>query len=96
MMLLRKAFRDDFDWILPVWTASLAATAFYLFFVVGNITTSGSLIWVVWSFFIAYFVGIEHPPAIRERKLDPTRTFLGWLSMAIFVLCISPNPLYLI
>lgn len=96
MMLLRKAFRDDFDWILPVWIASLAATAFYLFFVVGNLTTSGSLIWVVWSFFIAYFVGIEHPPAIRERELDPTRKFLGWLSMVIFVLCISPNPLYLI
>jgi membrane-associated protease RseP (regulator of RpoE activity) len=96
MMLLRKAFRDDIDWILPVWTASLAATAFYLFFIVGNLTTSGSLIWVVWSFFIAYFVGIEHPPALRERELDPTRKFLGWLSMAIFVLCISPNPLYLI
>ncbi|MDZ7659908.1 site-2 protease family protein [Fodinibius sp.] len=96
MMLLRKAFRDDIQWILPVWTASLVATACYLFFVVGNITTSGSLIWVVWSFFIAYFVGIEHPPALRERELDPTRKFLGWLSMAIFVLCISPNPLYLI
>ncbi len=96
MMLLRKAFRDDINWTLPVWMTSLAATALYLFLVVGNITTSGSLIWVVWSFFIAYFVGIEHPPALRERELDPTRKFLGWLSMAIFVLCISPNPLYLI
>jgi membrane-associated protease RseP (regulator of RpoE activity) len=96
MMLLRKTFRDDIDWILPVWATSLAATALYLFFVVGNLTTSGSLIWVVWSFFIAYFVGIEHPPALRERELDPTRKFLGWLSMVIFVLCISPNPLYLI
>ncbi len=96
MMLLRKAFRDDINWTLPVWTISLAATALYLFLVVGNLTTSGSLIWVVWSFFIAYFVGIEHPPALRERELDPTRKFLGWLSMAIFVLCISPNPLYLI
>jgi membrane-associated protease RseP (regulator of RpoE activity) len=96
MMLLRKAFRDDINWTLPVWTTSLAATALYLFLVVGNLTTSGSLIWVVWSFFIAYFVGIEHPPALRERELDPTRKFLGWLSMAIFVLCISPNPLYLI
>lgn len=96
MMLLRKAFRDDFEWIIPVWVISLTFTASYLFFVVGNLTTSGSLIWVVWSFFIAYFVGIEHPPALRERELNPTRKFLGWLSMIIFVLCISPNPLYLI
>lgn len=96
MMLLRKAFHDDFEWILPVWVSSLVITALYLFLVVGNLTTSGSLIWVVWSFFIAYFVGVEHPPALRERELDPTRKFLGWLSMAVFVLCISPNPLYLI
>ena len=96
MMLLRKGFRNNFEWILPVWTISLGVTALYLFFVIGNLTTSGSLIWVVWSFFIAYLVGIEHPPALRERELDPTRKFLGWLSMAIFVLCISPNPLYLI
>lgn len=96
MMLLRKAFHDDFEWIMPVFTASIGITALYLFFVVGNLTTAGSLIWVVWSFFIAYFVGIEHPPALRERELDPTRKFLGWFSMALFVLCISPNPLYLI
>lgn len=96
MMLLRKGFRDDFKWIMPVWIVSLATTALYLFFVVGNLTTTGSLIWVVWSFFIVYFVGIEHPPALRERELDPTRKTLGWLCMIIFVLCISPNPLYLI
>ncbi|WP_441000845.1 site-2 protease family protein [Fodinibius sp. SL11] len=96
MMLLRKAFHNDFGWILPVFTASLCVTALYLFFIVGNLTTSGSLIWVFWSFFIAFFVGIEHPPALRERELDPTRKYLGWLCMAIFVLCISPNPLYLI
>ncbi len=94
--LLRKAFHDDLNWILPVLGSALAISALYLYGVVGNITTSGSLIWVVWSFFIAYFVGIEHPPALRERELDPTRKFLGWLSMVIFILCISPNPLYLI
>lgn len=93
--LLRKAFRDDHRWIAPVLISSLAITAGYLYLVVGNINTSGSLIWVVWSFFIAYLVGIEHPPALYERELSPTRKFLGWLSMIIFVLCISPNPLYI-
>lgn len=94
--LLRKAYHDDLKWIMPVLGSALGITAFTLYFIVGDITTSGSLIWVVWSFFIAYLVGIEHPPALRERELDPTRKFLGWTSMVIFVLCISPNPLYLI
>jgi len=95
-MLLQKAFHNELEWILPVMGTTIGLSAVYLYGFVGNIETSGSLIWVVWSFFIAYFVGIEHPPALRERELDPTRKFLGWLSMAIFVLCISPNPLYLI
>ena len=95
-MLLQKAFHNELEWILPVLGTTIGLGAIYLYGIVGSIATTGSLIWVVWSFFIAYFVGIEHPPALRERELDPTRKFLGWLSMIIFVLCISPNPLYII
>lgn len=95
-ILLRKAFQGRLQWILPMLVISMAAAAAYSYLYVGNITTSGSLIWVVWSFFTAFMVGIEHPPAIYERPLDSTRTVLGWLSMAIFVACISPNPIYLI
>jgi len=95
-MLLQKAFHNEIEWILPVLGTTIGLGAIYLYGIVGSIATTGSLIWVVWSLFIAYFVGIEHPPALRERELDPTRKFLGWLSMIIFVLCISPNPLYII
>lgn len=94
--LLRKAFHGNLRWILPVLGSSLAISGGILYLYIGNITTSGSLIWVVWSFFLAYLVGVEHPPALQERELTSTRKFLGWLSMAIFVLCISPNPLYVI
>jgi membrane-associated protease RseP (regulator of RpoE activity) len=94
--LLRKAYREDFRWISAVLITSLGASAFYLYLIEGAISSSGSLIWVVWSFFIAYLVKIEHPPALYEQELNPTRKYLGWLNMAIFILCISPNPLYLI
>lgn len=94
--ILKKAFHNNHRWIAPVLISSLAVVAIYFYGYVGALTTSGSLIWVVWSFFLAYLVGIEHPPALYERKLSPTRRFLGWLSMGIFILCISPNPLYLI
>ena len=94
--LLRKAFHSNWQWIIPTLAIALATSAAYLYWYVGTLSTSSSLIWVVWSFFTAFLVGIEHPPAAYERPLNTTRTFLGWLSMAIFVLCISPNPLYLI
>lgn len=93
-LLFRKAFHNDHQWIAPVLTLSLILSAAYLYLVAGSISTTGSLIWIVWSFFIAYFVGVEHPPAFYEQPLSNTRKFLGWLSMIIFVLCISPNPLY--
>jgi len=95
-LLLRRAYHNNHQWIAPALVASLAVTVGYLFFIVGNIETAGSLIWIFWSFFLAYFVGVEHPPARYEKALDPKRKFLGWSCMVIFVLCISPNPIYLI
>lgn len=95
-LLLRRAYKNDHKWIAPVLTGSLVVSISYLYFIAGGIGTPGSLIWVVWSLFIAFFVGVEHPPVLRERPLDPTRKILGWANMVIFVLCISPNPIYLI
>lgn len=95
-LLLRKAYNNDLRWIAPVLISSLIAAAAYLYLVVGSIETSSSLIWIVWSFFIAYVVKIEHPPSLYERPLSPARKTLGWASMVVFVLCISPNPLYFI
>lgn len=95
-LLLRKAYRGNHRWIAPMLMGSLAVTVGYLYLYLGSISNPGSLIWVVWSFFLAYFVGVEHPPALYEKPLDRTRTILGWTSMVIFILCISPNPIYLI
>lgn len=95
-LLLNRAYHKNLRWVMPVLITSMAAAAGYLYLVVGGIESSSSLIWIVWSFFIAFFVGVEHPPALYEHPLGRTRKTLGWLSMAIFVLCISPNPLYFI
>lgn len=95
-VLFKRAFRGDHQWIAPALAISMLCSALYLYLIAGSLTTTGSLIWVVWSFFIAYFVGVEHPPAYYERPLGKTRKILGWLSMIIFLLCISPNPLYFV
>ncbi len=94
-LLMNKAFRTDRGWIYSMMAVSLAGSALYSYMVGGIEPGHGSLIWLVWSFFIAFAVGVEHPPVDMEEKLSPTRRVIGWLSMLIFILCISPNPIYM-
>lgn len=94
LFLLRKGFYNDHKWIAPVWATSLIASVGYLLFWVGDINHSGSLIWTFWSFFLVYLVKMEHPPVIYEQELSSGRKRLGWISMAVFLLCISPTPIY--
>lgn len=92
---MNKAFRTDRGWIYSMMAVSLAGSALYSYLLGGIEPGQGSLIWLVWSFFIAFAVGVEHPPVDMEEKLSPTRRVIGWLSMLIFILCISPNPIYM-
>lgn len=92
--LLRKGFYSDHSWIAPVWALSLIASTGYLYLSAGGFDQPGSLIWLFWSFFLVYFVKMEHPPVMYEQPLSPVRKFLGWTSMAVFILCISPTPIY--
>lgn len=93
LYLLRKGFYNEHTWIAPVWLGSIAISILYLFMSSG-FEQAGSLIWVFWSFFMVYFVKMEHPPVLYEQPLSPARWRLGWISMAVFVLCISPTPIY--
>lgn len=93
MFFLKKAFYREINWIAPVWTLSLGISVVYLV-ISSGFTQAGSLIWVFWSFFLVYFVKIEHPPVMFEEPLTPGRRRLGWISMVVFILCISPTPIY--
>lgn len=94
LFLLRKGFYNNHLWIAPVWAISLIVSAGYLYFVSGGFDQAGSLIWVFWSFFLVFFVRLEHPPVVYEEPLSPARRRLGWISMIVFILCISPTPIY--
>lgn len=91
--LMRKAFHNSYEWIAPLWSLSLMGSVGYLYFWGGGLQDAGSLIWVVWCFFLVYFVKIEHPPVIYQQQLSPVRRTLGWISMVVFILCISPSPI---
>ena len=93
LFLFGKGFNREMNWILPALILSVGSSVLYLSLTSG-FTQSGSLIWSFWSFFLVYFVKLEHPPVMFEQPLSPARRKLGWISMAVFVLCISPNPIY--
>ena len=52
--------------------------------------------WLFFSFIIGRFIGIEHPPSEIEESLTPGRIILGWVALAIFVICFTPDPIILI
>jgi membrane-associated protease RseP (regulator of RpoE activity) len=49
--------------------------------------------WMVFALILGRFLGIYHPPVQYEMPLDRRRQLLGWLSLLIFVLCFTPQPL---
>lgn len=92
-IVMQKAFHREQYWVASLLPTSLISSGIYLYIIAANQEQESSLIWLVWTFFIAFVVKVEHPPVLIEKPLTPTRKVLGWLSMLIFVLCISLNPL---
>jgi hypothetical protein len=94
--MMRKAFHNNHQWIAPSLAGSLIISGILIYFIIGDVSPQSYFMWLIWLLFINFAVGVEHPPALFERRLDPVRRFWGWTSMVIFVLCFSPNPVYLL
>ncbi|MEN3026277.1 MAG: site-2 protease family protein [Chlorobiota bacterium] len=50
--------------------------------------------WLVWALLTRLFIRLEHPPVPESEPLTPGRRLLGWVGLAIFVLCFSYNGIY--
>lgn len=94
--LLRRAYRGDHAWIAPALIGALGGAAILLYGVVDPKAANGFAMWGLWALIAVFFIQIEHPPVVIEEPLTPGRKILGWTSVAIFILCISPNPIYLV
>jgi len=72
----------------------LAVTVFTIQFLLGYIYPGivGYPGWLIFAFLIGRFLGVHHPPALVDDKLDLKRQVLGWIALLIFVLCFSPRP----
>ena len=93
-LIIRKAYFRDPVWTMSIWSVSLLISSVAFYFTQGSAFGSGFGVWIMFTLFIVYFVKIEHPPVYYEKPLDPRRRILGWLTMLIFILCISPTPIY--
>ena len=48
--------------------------------------------WLIWGF-LALIMGLRHPQPMDDvTPLDGTRKLLGWISLAILILCFTPVP----
>jgi membrane-associated protease RseP (regulator of RpoE activity) len=48
--------------------------------------------WLLYCLLLGRFLGIHHPPTYFSAELDTKRKVLGWVALAIFILCFSPQP----
>jgi membrane-associated protease RseP (regulator of RpoE activity) len=53
-------------------------------------------LWLLYAFLVVRFLGVDHPPALHEHRLNSARTILGWIAILLFILCFSPVPVYMI
>ncbi|OGX84729.1 hypothetical protein BEN48_02300 [Hymenobacter glacialis] len=68
-----------------VWAAQLA-------FTVAFPNAFGNPGWLIFGLLLGRFTGIYHPPAPDERPLSAGRKVLGWVMVAIFVVCFTSSP----
>ena len=52
--------------------------------------------WILFAFLLGRFVGVQHPGAEVEEPLTIGRKILGWIAIAILILCFTPTPIKLI
>lgn len=56
----------------------------------------GATLWLVYSFLAVRVIGVDHPPALIEQRLNPARVALGIGAIIIFILCFTPDPLSIV
>ena len=51
--------------------------------------------WLFWALLIIFVVKVEHHEIQENQPLTPGRRMLGWFSYLMFLLCVSPAPIFL-
>ena len=87
--IFRRVFEETQNaWLVAV---SIVATQFVINYFYPN--ALGYNGWLLFAFIIGRFLGVKHPETEDDAPLDLKRKILGWITLIIFVLCFSPQPL---
>ena len=91
-LLMKIIFQSVFKNQKNVWLAIMSTFAGQLF-IHAIWQAEGYTGWIVLAVIISKFMGVDHATTVDQKPLDIKRQILGWIALAIFVLCFSPNPL---
>jgi membrane-associated protease RseP (regulator of RpoE activity) len=93
LFLLVIIFSRTFKTQGTVWVVSLAVFTLQYGLAFWMPHLQGYSGWLVFALLLGRVLGVYHPPADIDTPLDTKRKILGWLSLLIFVLCFSPQPI---
>ncbi len=86
--LLEKSFQNK---LKPLLLSLIIVTIqYFTYYNFKNV--QGFTGWLAFAFIIGRFIGIFHPPATINTKLDTKRKLVGVLALIVFILCFSPTP----
>lgn len=74
---------------LPV---TFAIITFHLVFTLWFPSFRGYSGYMMFATIIVRFLGIQHPVAPDDTPISKNRKILGWITLFVFILCISPHP----
>lgn len=78
----------------PVTTLTIAAGIFTVEYVISWLfpTVVGYSGWLLFVMLVGRLMPVQHPPTELEEPLTTGRKILGWIALAVFVICWTPNP----
>ncbi|MEM0961486.1 MAG: site-2 protease family protein [Bacteroidota bacterium] len=89
-------FGANWRMLLATLGAMMGLTLLILFTVPGLAISVGWTGWMFWVAMILFVIRVDHPPVQIDEPLTPGRKALGWLCLAIFLLCFSIQPIYIV
>lgn len=89
--VLNKMFGPERQWVsIGLWAGLLVAQ---IGIKLALPAFQPNLVWLLYALLAVRVIGLDHPQSFDETPLSPGRKVLGWLAIAIFVLCFTPNPI---
>lgn len=94
-LLIPKLFKNDIRVSAAVITGIILVQQVLQRWVLQEEDMMVNPLWLFYAFLATRVIKPDHPRADKERPLSTGRKILGWVALAIFILCFTPEPLSL-